>query len=79
MKTNVPFMVGILGPNVLTIPVATISSQGIKMDEGTLEDVDPDVVVQVEVPEEADQETLAVAMANTISNNKPPGKMTKQT
>jgi hypothetical protein len=58
--------------------MAPISSQGIKTDEETSEDVDPDVVVQVEVPEEADEEALAVAMANIISNNKPPGKLTKR-
>jgi hypothetical protein len=79
MKTNAPFMVGILGPNALIIRMAPILSQGIKMDEETSEDEDLDVVVQEEVPEEADEEILAVAMANTISNNRPLCKLTKPT
>jgi hypothetical protein len=44
-------MVGTLGPSVLTILMAITSSQGIKMDEETLEDKDPGMVA--EVPAEA--------------------------
>jgi hypothetical protein len=69
MMMNVPFIVGMFGQSVLTIPMVKTTSQGVKMDEGIWEDEDPVMVVLHKVLEkETDEEAimLAMEMANII-------------
>jgi hypothetical protein len=71
MMMNIPFMAGIVGQSVLTIPMATATNQGIKRDKGISEDKNPPMVVIHMVPEEAmeaDEIMMAVEMANIILN-----------
>jgi hypothetical protein len=70
--TNAPFMVGTVGPNVLTIPMGIVTNLEDKTaNEVMVEDAQVDVDTEERkdaTPMEAEAITLAVAAVSTPSN-----------